>query len=354
MSSVFRLTLGALLVIAALAGSPAWARFPTYLELTLRPNPAAIGEAVTIECRLWAKGAANTTQRVQDGILRISIFDLDRRSLISQLVERPTGGYDVFEFPWRPPGPGRYKIEASYTGSGFLAAVMASKNLTVTRQRARPKQPTTTSTSTTTTTTTTTTTSSTTTTAFLTTTTTLPKAPPPPPTTLAAAPEEPETVVGEPPSEATRPGGLEEEDISDPAPSPTTRPPVVSEERSDAPKKGEPLRNPAGELITRLTLSSSPGQVKGEYLVRVEVTLNDGRPVEEGEILVTVNGGRLDSGAGGQALLSAAAGAQFLVWKAPSRPVQKRYKLEAAYFGGQGPEGTYGQSSANLELPPLK
>ena len=128
-----------LIILSFLFGhpNPVRAKFPTILELKTSPDPAWIKDTVLIECRLFAKGASGTTQRAKGGILSITIYSLAPRVQVNQFVDKPNGQYDLFEFSWNPPSPGRYKIEAGYSGSNFLSAVRTSKVITVTQNRPR-------------------------------------------------------------------------------------------------------------------------------------------------------------------------------------------------------------------------
>ena len=345
---------------------PAHAKFPTILELKTSPDPAWIRDTVLIECRLFAKGASHTTQRAKGGILSVTIYSLSPSIQVNQFVDKPDGRYDLFEFSWKPPRAGRYKIEASYSGSGFLSAVRTSQTVTVTQTPPRVTTtvppttttirvfvpattlpPTTTTLPPTTTTWPPTTTLPPTTTTWPPTTTTLPPPTttfppaatlPPPATTLLP----PETTLGQPAGT-----GLEETTIG---PEPGAQPPAAEE--TGPAQAQEPLRADDGKIVTKVSLTVKSGPRAGQYLVTVEAIMAGGGPLDDGDVLVTVSGGTLIPGAQGQALLSAVAGRQTLVWQEPAKAGTGKYRLEATYFGGTGPQGDYRMASASLLLPP--
>ena len=104
--------------------------------------------------------------------------------------------------------------------------------------------------------------------------------------------------------------------------------------------------------MTKVRLTVKPGPRPNQYLITVQAVTSRGRPLDDGELLITVSGGKLIPGAQGQALLSAAAGRQTLVWQKPNQSSKNKYRLEATYFGGTGPLGDYRMASAFLMLPP--
>ncbi len=372
MSKGFRLmTMSCFMVLFFFCGStgPARAGFPTMLELRTTPDPAGIRDTVLIECRLFAKGASHTTQRAKGGILSVTIYSFRPRIQVNQFLDKPDGQYDLFEFAWNPPRPGRYKIEVSYSGSAFLSAVRTSRIITIYKNRPAaqttlprptttsiikfvpsttiPAPTTTTLPPTTTTWPPTTTTLPPTTTTWPPTTTTLPPTTTtwPPPTTTSLAPP-PSTVS---PTSGT---GLEESTI-EPTPVSTTPPPSSSGTgERPSPADQEPLRAADNKIVTKVRLTAKPGPRPGQYLITVQAVTARGRLLEDGDVLITVTGGKLIPGAQGQALISAMAGRQTLVWQKPKKSGNKKYRIEATYFGGTGPRGDYRMASASLRLPP--
>jgi hypothetical protein len=348
----------------------AWARFPTMLELKIWPNPAGVGDTVLIECGLYAKGASGTTQRARGGLLTITISSLSPRMQVNQFVDRPDGQYDVFEFPWNPTKVGRYKIEASYSGNNFLSAVRTSQTVTVSQTRpgtvtTRPRPTTTTAIKFTPSTTIP---PPTTTTFFRPppTTTTVWTPPPttttwrPPPSTTAWTPPPPSTTWAPAATTSTLPPpsgtGLEESTIG-PEPGQPPAGPADTLPGTGGPPPGQdegPLRAADNKIVTKVRVSVKPGPRPGQYLITVHAVTARGRALDDGDVLVTVNGGKLIPGAHGQALLSAAAGRQTLVWQKPKKQGTKKIRLEATYFGGSGPLGDYRMASASLSLPPGK
>lgn len=301
----FLKTLGPILGLLAmlLLSAPAEAKHAAYVELRVKPNPAGIGDDVIIECRLWSKGAADTTQRVRGGLIQISVFDLDRKKLASQFVDKPNGRYDIFEFPWKAARTGQYKVECSYTGSAFLTAARTSKKLKVNRTRSgglvsRPL------------------TKPTTTEVYV-------------PTTRKPAPS---TTLAQPP---------------------TTLTPVKPTVTQVIPRTTAPSKLPRAKdnkILTKVDLSAKRGPKPGHYLVSVRVSVTTDQAVEEGEVLITVSGGMLQPGHKGQTLISAAAGRQTLTWVIPPGS-KKSYLFEAAYFGGFGPQGEYRPATGSIRLP---
>jgi len=106
-----------------------------------------------------------------------------------------------------------------------------------------------------------------------------------------------------------------------------------------------------GLVATNISLIVEPTGQPGEFFVDVEVSTRAGNAVEEGQVLITVNGGHLEPGHQGQALVSAPAGRNRLLWRAPTGNGDA-FRLKAEYFGGEGPGWDYGPSSAEINLPP--
>ena len=123
-------------------------------------------------------------------------------------------------------------------------------------------------------------------------------------------------------------------------------------EETGPPPDQEPLRATDGKIVTKVRLTAKRGPRAGQYLITVEAVTAGGGPLDDGDVLVTVSGGTLIPGAQGQALLSAVAGRQTLVWQEPKKSNNGKHRLEATYFGGSGPLGDYRMASASLMLPP--
>lgn len=299
--------LALVLLAACLWPAAAWAKVATVIEIQFRPAQPAPGQTVSLDVLIYGRGAAGAKIRPRGGVLVVSILNAREQSLVRTYTASPDGRTDVYELSWRPTSEARFNIEASYGGTAEFSAAQTTKSIEVSALPLRPAPTTTTTTlpppTTTTTTstsrptTTTTTTTSRPTTTTTTTTTTLP---PPPPTTAA-------------------------------------KPPA----------RGRPA-----SLETTVQLSAGKGASPNTYVIIVLVTTKDGHQVEEGDVLVTVSGGQLEPGRSGQALVSAAAGRQELLWTAPKSQSKKNYRLEAAYFGAKGHYGEYKPASAALTLPP--
>ncbi len=286
---------GWIFLIMWLCPAGVWAKQATYLDLNLGPPRVAQGSSISIACQLWTTDALGIRQRIKGGLLTLSVYDLDNKRLLRTYVSQPDGLTDIFRVNWIPNEQGTFKVEVYFSGTAALAPARNAAVIEVGPPTPPKPPPSTTTTSSTTTTlprmTTTTTTlpPTTTTTSLRVTTTTMP------PTTTTTLPRGP-------------------------------------------------------DLKTKILLSLKPSSKPDQIIVTVQVTTTRGQPVEEGEVLVTVTQGKLSPGHQGQALLSAAAGHQEIVWIGPPKPTTAT-RLDATYFGGPGPEGDYQPSSASLRWP---
>jgi len=280
------------LLAACLWPAAAWAKVATVIELEFRPAQPAPGQTVSLDVLIYGRDASGAKVRPRGGVLVVSILDAKDQRLVRTYTASPDGRTDVYEVSWRPTSEARFNIEASYGGTADFSAAQTTKSIQVSALPLRPA-PTTT--------------------------------PPPPPTTTTS------TSTSRPAATTTT----------------TTLPPPPPVTAAKPPARGRP-----GSLETTVKLSDGKGANPDTYVVVVLVTTKDGRQVEEGDILVTVSGGRLEPGRSGQALISAAAGRQELLWIAPKSQSKKDYRLEADYFGAKGAYGEYKPSSASLTLPP--
>lgn len=287
---------GLIAAVVLILPATAWSATATTVTVTATPKVVRLGHTVSIDIKLWATDTGGFRTRVEGGILTVSLYDQGGRHLHRTYSAVPDGRSEVFGVMWMAQSQGRIKVEVVYSGPGYMVG-RGRTWIDVTR----PAAPTTTLPPTTTTTTT----QPTTTTTWATTTTT---------TTLPPQPvKSPSKSTIEPPSKAT---------------------PAVG-----------------AEVSTSLRLTVRPGPKPGRYLVSLMVTDQSGLVVDDGQVLVTVQAGRIGPGGSNQALLSAAAGRHELVWQLPAGRKSKT-TIEAAYYGGDGQHGRYSPSQAAVMVGP--
>ena len=299
-------------VLLLIWASPALATDPTYIFIKFKPEKPAINQVINLEIRAYVKEPDGRQRRLRRGRLTVTITDKQAGRLIKTYTAAPDGRTDIFVINWLPQKAGRYELTTSFSGSATASRARATKEIIVFQTPA----PTTAAPVETTTTT------------AAPTTTTLP----PPPTTVPTVRRTTTTY---------RPTTTYQSTTTT-VPSTTTTTTTTT-----APPAAQGL---SGNVETMLTIAVDKKSGR-DYLITIKVRTMDGGLVEEGDVVVTVSGGRLSPGQGNQALLPAALVENRLIWTAPKGSGRK-YKLTAEYYGARFEKAVFLPTAASVRLPP--
>lgn len=307
----------ALCVVAMAAGLwsvvPALAGSRVELDLTVRPERVEYGQTVSIDCRL-AVVRDGERQRANGGLLVVSVYAVRTGTMKATYTDVPDGKTDIFGVSWQTVESGTIKVEAVYRAPG-QGLIRKSVMLTVGERPPGLEEP---------------------------------EAVDP---VGSGPPDDPPAVVHPPAPPVEESHALPVDDVDGRTRVTIRRLPDDHRAGSGAAEveDGAADVDEDAAISTGVRLAAKATGRPGQWELSVEVTCPGGRMVGDGEVLVMVDAGRLVPGEGGQALLTAAAGRQKLIWTEPASG--GRTRIEASYFGGLAPDGRYSPSSAVINLP---